>query len=229
VSEIEKLLRVQELDTEIKSREREQNDIPARKDRELTRLNDNKTAVQAASDTLKALRADLKRLELETQSDREKIAKLRTQQMTLKTNKEFKAMDSEIFTVECHISKLEDEELVVMERIEAARGVLALREGELGSHESEVLEDVAVLDERVARITAELSELRARRKDAVQNIDPAWLQRYEAVLSRRMPAVVPLEDGVCGGCHLKLPPYVLHDTRKRNSMVSCSFCGRILY
>ena len=35
--------------------------------------------------------------------------------------------------------------------------------------------------------------------------------------------------GNCGGCHLNIPPQIQHDAKKSAEVVSCSYCGRILY
>ena len=59
--------------------------------------------------------------------------------------------------------------------------------------------------------------------------DPEWLDRYDQVFGRKDKALVPIQDGVCSGCHMKLPPYIIHDAKKRAEMVSCEFCGRLLY
>ena len=49
------------------------------------------------------------------------------------------------------------------------------------------------------------------------------------IFPRKDRALVALEDGVCGGCHMQLPPYVVHATKKHSSIVLCEYCGRILY
>jgi predicted nucleic acid-binding Zn-ribbon protein len=231
VSVIEKLLQLQEADIGIAGMERELRDIPARQEAERSRLAEHRQALEAAAAELKARQAKIKELEVESESFRGKIAKLRQQQMGLKTNKEFKAVESEIATIEAQIAELEDRELVFMEEVEEARGDVASRQKALDAEAEGVNADIKVLDERAAQIGSRLDAARASRTAIAQTVDNAeWLTRYEQVMAHRKDrALVPLEDSICGGCHMKLRPSAAHDVRKRDVMLSCDFCGRLLY
>lgn len=231
VSTIEQLLEVQEHDLRIQRIEGELRDIPARKERELDRLQAHTAAMKVAEAALQDRQAELKQNELEVQSKKDKIAKLRTQQMELKTNKEFKTMASEIETIEKAIRRDEDRELEIMETIEAARADVAARKKDLDAENAVVQEDIAVLDERIAGLETELRTEQALREKAKEGIEPEWLRRYESVLNskRGSAALVSAEGGVCRGCNMALPPYQQHNARKRLEMVVCSYCGRMLY
>ncbi len=230
MSVVEQLLVVQEHDLRIMQLEKEMRDIPARKERELERLNGHKAALAEAEDALKAKQAELKQLEVETESHHDKIAKLRGQQLELKTNKEFKAMEHEIEAIEKAISSTEDRELVIMEEIEKARQGVELSRGELAAEDAEVQEDIKALDERFSGLESELSDENAARAAAAEGIDAEWMTRYEGILrSKGGGALVSTANGVCGGCYMTLPPYLQHDAKKRMGMVVCGFCGRLLY
>jgi uncharacterized protein len=210
--------------------EKETHDIPVRKDRELERLNGHKAALVEAEEALKLKQSALKQLEVETASKQEKIAKLRGQQLELKTNKEFKAMENEIDLITRSIGSTEDRELEVMSEIESARKAVEASRKELDAEDAEVQEDIVDLDERLAGLQAEMDEEAAARKVAAAEIDPAWLLRYESIFnSKKGGALVSTANGVCGGCHMTLPPYLKHDAKKRADMVVCGFCGRLLY
>lgn len=227
--ETEKLLAVQELDVRIRDMERELKDIPARKAEEEGRLNEHKEALSVAQSQLKTRQAQLKELELENEGCLGKIQKFRQQQMQLKTNKEFKAMETEVEAVKTEITGLEDRELALMEQIEAARQDVSTREKDLAEEDAAVREDVGVLAARVQDIESEIAQVRNEREEAARDVSRDWLERYDIVMTRRDRALVPLQDGVCGGCHMKLPPYVLHATRRGTDMVTCDWCGRLVY
>ena len=105
---IDKLLILQEKDIQIRQMSKELKDIPARKKEEEARLDGHRGAVAEAKEAMKAKQAGLKKSEGDAEALREKIRKLRQQQMELKTNKEFKTMEEEIKGVEAQILKLED-------------------------------------------------------------------------------------------------------------------------
>ena len=46
---------------------------------------------------------------------------------------------------------------------------------------------------------------------------------------RHDAAVVPVQHGICGGCHLHIPPQLAHAARGGVELVTCDQCGRILY
>jgi uncharacterized protein len=229
VSIIAKLLTVQEQDCRIRGMERELRDIPDRKKTELTRLDEHKNALAEAEQALKNKQAEIKKFELETQAMQEKIVKFRQQQGELKTNKEFKAMEDEIKGVQREISKLEDKELVHMEELEAAKGEVESRKAALIEEESAVNLDLKTLEGRAAVIQGMISEAKSSRAAEVKDIPRDWLSNYERVFSRKDDALVVIEDGICGGCHMKLPPSIINETKKVDAMVTCSNCGRMLH
>jgi len=227
---IERILVVQQHDCRIRDIRKELADIPARKEQEQGRLDEHRAALSKAEEDLKLQQAEIKKLELEAESGRGKITKLRQQQMEIKTNKEFKAMATEIQGAELGISALEDRELGLMEDLEKARGVVDEKKKALAEEAAAVQADVEELDSRVAAIERELKDVESQREAAASEIDAEWLSRYEHIFSRKKDiALVKLAGGVCGGCHMNLPPAVYHDTQKKDAMVCCNFCGRLLY
>jgi predicted nucleic acid-binding Zn-ribbon protein len=229
VSIIDSLLIVQGHDRKIKAFEAEMRDIPAKKNTVKSRLEDHKNALAAAEEELKQKQADVKELELESESKQNGIAKLRQQQLEIKTNKEFKAIDIEIKVLEDQISALEDNELVLMESVESARENVAEKKEDLSKEEAEVSEEIKELDIRISEVEQKLKDVQELREVAAKDVDTDWLRRYEGISVRRDEALVRVEDGVCGGCHMRLPRYIVHDARKQKDMVLCDFCGRLLY
>ncbi|MBM4144463.1 MAG: hypothetical protein FJ225_12855 [Lentisphaerae bacterium] len=226
---IGRLVAVQELDLRLRDLERELRDIPLRKEEEQARLAAHRQALEAARDKIKHAQAAIRQLDVETGSRREKIVKLRQQQLELKTNKEFQAMEGEIRAVERDIAGIEDRELTLMDDLETAKFEADESSRTLAAEEAEVSRDVSAWDERMRALETEIAGVRAAREQATQGVPADLLRNYERVLGRKTPALAPIEDGVCGGCHMKLPPYVLHDARRADGMVFCVFCGRLLH
>ncbi|MGQ9662833.1 MAG: zinc ribbon domain-containing protein [Kiritimatiellia bacterium] len=225
----EQLLTVQNLDAEIRSAEQELRDIPAHQKVHEERLAVFRQAIQELQEKLKKNQAAIKEQELEGQSKRDKIAKLRQQQMELKSNRDFKAMQAEIDAVAREITQIEDQELALMEQAERLRVELAEKQQQLAAEEKAVEHDKKELNRRAAEIQSRLTQVREERKRMASGIKETWLSRYELICSRKFPALVRIQDGVCGGCHMQLPPAVVHEARRRTSIVSCLHCGRLLY
>lgn len=229
MSVIERLLIVQEHDIRIREMERELRDIPERKKIEKNRLNEHNKALAEAEQEMQARQSDIKKLELEAQSLHGKIATLRQQQLSLKTNKEFKTMDEEIKGVEEQIAGIEDKQLVLMEELEKAKAEVQMSKNALAEEDASVQVDSKTLDERTTAIQAKINAIKMLRDPIATEIPKEWMGIYQRIFSRKDKALVSLDEGVCGGCHMKLPPAILHDTRKQDMLVTCSYCGRMLY
>jgi predicted nucleic acid-binding Zn-ribbon protein len=229
VDVIEKLLTLQEDDLKIRGMEKELRDIPVRKQREQARLDEHKKQVADAAQLVKERQAEIKRLQLEAEGAQDKIRKLRQQQLEIKTNKEFKAIETEVAALQDVIRKIEDGELDLMAQIEQAKESVKGTERALGDEEAAVKRDNLAWDKRAGEIEQDLAKIKAARAEKAKEIDAAWLGAYDRIFQRKDRALVALTDGICGGCHMKLPPFVGHDARRHTMMVTCSFCGRLLH
>jgi predicted nucleic acid-binding Zn-ribbon protein len=234
VSTIENLLALQEKDNRILQLERELKDIPERKKMELERLEEHRREVEEAETLMKAKQASMGEFELEVESHKEQISKLRQQQLDLKTNQEFKAMDSEIDNVEKKIDALEDQQLAMMDEIETVSTSLAIHKQELSKEEGSVKRDCQAWDDRASVLQKDLKAAQVEREEAVKGVTNTELfTNYQRVHSRRENALVAVVDGICGGCHMQLPPYVVHEVKKQahieDGVVSCDYCGRLLH
>lgn len=226
---IERLLQVQQHDCLIRDLERELRDIPLRKTETEAKAGAHRHAVAEAETQLKKQQAEIKGIETEIGARNDKILKLRGQQMTLKTNKEFKAMEDEIKGVEAEIRGLEDKQLEAMEKLESAKAAVQEAKVALGKEEQVLQGLIQTLNTRAKDVEQRVAAEKTVRATAAEGIDARALLEYQSILTRRDFAIVPIQDGNCGGCHLKLPPFVAHESRRNQGLVKCNFCGRILH
>jgi predicted nucleic acid-binding Zn-ribbon protein len=227
---IEKLLCVQDVDVRIVRMGRELADIPARKKEIEARLEGHHAAVAAARETMKSRQTEMRGLEGEIETYKAQIRKLREQQMQLKSNKEFKAMDLEIEVVQDRIRGVEEKILVLMESVESAQQDIRAAEEGLKREENALQGDLKLLAQRVAEVEAEIARLRTQRNALAAEVDPQWLRPYDRIFKNKLDLVVfPVANGICGGCHMKLPPYTIHAARKPSDVVVCDYCGKMLY
>ncbi len=227
---IDRLLRIQDQDLRIVDMERELAALPERGKKLENELNAYHAAITAAQEQRKAAQLDVKRLEMEDQEHRQKISRLREQQMTLKTNREFRTMEEEIAVVQLRIGQLETRLLESMETVDSLSLELDGRKKELKQAEQAIEKEKEVLIARGRQVEDELEELRNQRKIAATSIPETWLSAYDRLFKgKRDRVLVSVENGICGGCHMKLPPAVTHSARRAESMVTCDFCGRMLY
>jgi predicted nucleic acid-binding Zn-ribbon protein len=148
----------------------------------------------------------------------------------IKSNREYTAAMNEIAAGEEAISRLEDALLELMEEGERAERELVRREREQKGEEAGVRGRQEVLRQELAALQAELEETKTARAREAGEVSAELLARYEKIRANKNGvAVVPLADGVCGGCASRLPPQLGLEVRAGEGLHYCPFCGRILH
>jgi uncharacterized protein len=227
---LEKLLVIQDRDRRIAELKSESTRIPAEITAAEQRVKAEAARLENAKNELKHIEADRKKLEIEADSKRAQILKYRTQLNLIKSNTEYQALLKEISKTEADIRRIEDAELDFMERLEKLQPALKEEQAQLKNVTAKGEIEKVDLQKRAKLIEEELAQLRTERGQLVAAVDPDVLTRYERLLrSKGDLAVVPIKHGNCGGCHLNIPPQVVHDAKKGDELTSCSYCGRILY
>ena len=192
------------------------------------------TATQAQHEAVKMrvkqTESDRKRLELDVEGKKIQIEKYANQQLQTRKNEEYRALAHEIETCKADITKIEDQEIDLMEQAELAQkeaGRLAREADEI----KKLAEDqIAQLNQREENLKKELAELQRGRAELAAAVDEVVCQRYERLFkSKGENVVVGVQHGVCGGCHMKLPAQILVTCQGQKEIVACSNCGRILY
>jgi uncharacterized protein len=227
---IEQLLVLQACDQEIRRLRKEMEDIPLRKQQIESRLNAHKEGLAQAEHALLEAKTRIKHLEGEIESARQQIKKYRDQQLQIKSNIEYKALEKEVATVQSGIRALEDQELAAMQIVEETQAAAGVRREALSKDQGRVAEEVKVFLERSAGLGAELQLKEEERKLAAAEVTPVWLARYERLFAKQKDAAIALvEHGTCGSCHMKLSPSQVVESRKADTLTLCDFCGRMLY
>ncbi len=227
---IEKLLLLQDRDRRIHRVQQELAQIGPERDTYQTKATATQAQLETARTRIKQIESDRKRLELDVETKKQQIEKYANQQLQTRKNEEYRALSHEIDTCKAEITKIEDQEIVLMEQTEAAQkeAVRLLRETDETKKLAE--SQIAQLNQREENLKKELGELQRGRAELAAAVEPAVCQRYERLFkSKGENVVVGVHHGVCGGCHMKLPAQILVTCQGQKEIVACPNCGRILY
>jgi predicted nucleic acid-binding Zn-ribbon protein len=144
--------------------------------------------------------------------------------------KDLERMVHELESLERRISNLEDEELEVMERLEAAQMELgfASREVEDANDRREPLE--AARAEKAASLEKELAAAQGDRTWATSDLPADLLALYERIRAKQVIGAAELRARECGGCRLTLNALEMADIAKKpaDEVIRCEECDRIL-
>ena len=232
----QKLLAVQEIDLRLDKLREQSRSVPEERQKVARMLLADETALAQAKEALKHIEMELKELEVDVASLRAKKADFQTKSAMIKSNEDYRAAISQIDQCNKLISDLEDRELEVMERLEAARGAVATAGRRLEAATERAKEMNADLDTRLANSKQQIDKLAAERAPSLVGIAPETIRRYDRL--RASPArishpdrraLVPVRDGACcDRCRMNLTAQTRMNVRK-GMPVLCENCGTMLY
>lgn len=230
LAEIEALLVLQDRDRKLLDLQRDLERIPKDEQRARTRLDDDTAQVARCKEALLETEVAIKRVELDAGTRRTSITRLRQQQFETRKNEEYQALAHEIVRYSNEVDQLETRELELMEEADRHRLALAEAERALAACRLVVDDELAVLTERRRQLEERRVDLAADRAKLATAVPENLLPLYERLFkTKNGVAVVPVDAGKCGGCHMKLVPATLVRVQGGTTIVQCEDCGRILH
>ena len=229
---LEQLLILQDRDQRVHQVKGQLEEWPRERARTEADIQSEKDAVTAVVEKLKRL--EVKRAELEGQvADHEaRMVKYKTQQLEVKKQEEYTALEHEVATLREQIDLWETEELDVLDAIDHAEQELVAIRAQSAARIHTLETHLQTIDQALADNRAQVGEAESRLASAREGVESAEaLQLYDFVSRqvKRFPYLVAMSGGKCGGCHLKVSNDVEGTARRGTELVRCSSCGRIVY
>ena len=95
--------------------------------------------------------------------------------------------------------------------------------------QTEIREQLADFEQLIERIKQDALKLKAEKKGFISRVELNVLNAYQNILTRdKGKPVVPIVNGSCGNCSLKVTPQTINEAKKGN-LVFCDNCAHILY
>jgi len=227
---IEKLLVLQDRDRNIHRVQQELAQIAPERETLRARATTTQTQLDTAKNHVKHIESERKRLELDVEAKKTQIEKYANQQLQTRKNEEYKALAHEIETCKTDITKIEDQEIVLMEQTEQMQKEVVRATLEANEAKKLAESQIAELGQREENFKKELAALQQGRAELAAAVDESTRNRYERLLkSKGDNVVVGVQHSVCGGCHMKLQQQLVVSCQAQKEIVTCSSCGRILY
>jgi predicted nucleic acid-binding Zn-ribbon protein len=227
-SVLDLLVKIQSFDDEVEEAATRLAQIPQEIAKLEKQINTRQDEFKDSENRIQELKKTYKLKELEIADNESKINKLNTQTFAVKTNEEYRAILNEVEFLKKNNHEIEDEMLVIMEEEEKlAKSINQLR--------TETEEFIQKNQNTISALTEEsekMKEKQATAKIALENNFgklPADVQvLYRRVAKSRGRAVCLITDNTCTGCYANLTHQFLNELKKRNKILVCGNCGRIL-
>ncbi len=204
--------------------------LPQDEARARTKLAGDEAGVTKAHQALLDCELRVKKIELDAETRRTTIKRLKLQQFETRKNEEFQALGHEITRYEKDLDDFETKELEAMEEVDVYRKALKTAEAGLTQTRKLVEEDLAVIKERHGRMEQDKTEVTAERAKLLGNVSEDIVPLYNRLMKTKAGlAIAPLRDGKCEGCHMKLIASTIMKAQTGKEITQCEDCGRILY
>jgi len=174
------------------------------------RLEEAQRTGAEVQEDLRAKRLEVDHLDLELKGHEEKIKRLTVQLNTVKTNKEYAALQHEIAGHKADASLLEDRMLALMEDMDRAEAARVRHESRLESERRKHDETREHVERETAALDAKIADLARRREALMGEINKELRDLYQGLLAKRdgraMVRAAPLDgdNRSCSGCFMRL-------------------------
>jgi len=230
LEDLKVLLLIQEHDIKIREIEKKKVERPAYIEGLKKTFERKKDNLKALKDQMKHLESEKKNLELEVESKAATVLKYQGQQAQVKTNAEYRALESEINNQKQERSRLEDKILENMMLVDEVRQKIAAEEKFLASEADKVLVEEQQVRDELAKDIRELEKLKQEKEALLAKVSRDALEKYNLIFENKDDvAIVPVQHGACGGCFMALTAQVVNEVKRSAELVRCENCSRILY
>lgn len=230
-----RLLQLQSIDTAIAQLDHRRRSLPelaAIAERQVVRRRQAEELI-AANTAVSDLELDQAKAEDDLVPVRQRLQRdqQRVNDGTVSDPKQLNALLDEIEHLKRRIVALEDDELEVMERLEAATGVRDQLVADRAAGEGELRALIAARDTQFAELDAELAGQRSQREGLVAELPADLVDLYDKVRAKSGGVgAAALVQRRCSGCQLQVnaADLVRYRDASPDEVLRCEECNRIL-
>jgi len=228
--DFDKLIQLQNLDSEIKHSTLFLENIPRLIEDIDRKIQAGSKAVADAKETLAQNQKKRRDLEGSVKDIKVLIARFKRQLNEVKTNKEYTALLKEIEESQHKVDEFEEEiisEMLAADDIEEEIKTAALKQSQ--EHE-DLKKDQVMLAGKKREMEAGRDRLIREREDLLPMIPSDQMKLYMSIFNKRNgSALSPVKGDFCALCHVRIRPQMLNEIRDKSKIYLCENCGRILY
>ncbi len=168
--------------------------------------------------------------ETDAQLNNAKAEKSQEKLKFVKTNKEYQSSLKEIDEIKAINSKIEDEMLQYLEKIETSEKNI-LKKKESNSILAENLkQEKNIIIKESEQGRKEIAQLEEEWKTISKKIDPELLDKFSLIKEMVAgKAIAAVKDAVCLGCNMQIPPQTYNELQRTERLEFCPHCQRIIY
>jgi predicted nucleic acid-binding Zn-ribbon protein len=158
------------------------------------------------------------------------IRKTQSKAHEVKTNKEYSAILAEIDAGKQRLETLEDQLLALMEATDQQRQAYHVHEQQERVAQQALVEQKHQIQQEHETLRRTVVAEQEQRRQTVAGLEAKLYEQYQKVAAQHGGrGVAQLQDGVCSGCHLKVPPQLVSEIRLQTQLFTCPHCRLMLF
>jgi predicted nucleic acid-binding Zn-ribbon protein len=231
ISDLELLIKLQEIDLKISELVHAQEKFPST-------ISAYSGTIKTASDSVDNISKRIADVVSEKKSTEEKISDARIQLdksqerlNTIKTNREYDAVHTQIENFKNTLTSGDSKLKTLIQEAELLQQSLEKETAELEKIKSENEPHIAEIKGKIDTLGVSIAELTAQRNEIIAMVPKAVLRTYDYILKRRKNGqVLSFVKGnarTCSICFKILEPQLINEIRKGNKMIVCQNCGSV--
>ena len=205
--------------------------------RQAAKLRTAETALAHEQADLKHTQVAADAADLEVKSRDAAVTKLRDNLNTIRTNKEYAAVLSQLNNEKADRSRVENRALELIGEVEAKRRLVAEQDATVHAETQRLSSVKAQLEQVQGSFAERLAALERQRDEAAAHLEPKTIdlfnrisERYEGETMARVVQAHPRrQEYLCDGCTMSLAAERANALLSRDEVITCDSCGRILY
>lgn len=228
--DIATLVKLQEAETQIVRLNDVLHEVEKKKTKLASRLKQFSAALNENVEELKMLEKNCLDTENEIKIVDARIIKSNETLRNVSTNKEYQVLLREVDDNKKRKDALETELLQIMEEREKSQVIVEESTKEYQQLEQQIKAEQNAIEEQTVKDRKLLEEYLGSQKEIGASLDPKLLDRFKRISKMNQgSAVAQVQDQVCFGCFMNIPPQLYIEVQRGNQLIFCPQCSRILY
>ncbi len=224
------MIALQTIDDEINGVQAQIDSLDSRTHAEEVHVKQEQAALDKVKQEMDKLLKDRREAETTSKQLQEQASKLKGQLFDVKTNEALRALQSEIAQKKDENSVLEERIIEMMMAEDELKVDLKKAEEALKTAHQALKAAEQVNAQEVQGLEAKKTGFQSQWETAAAKLNHHLLERYVKLREARSgKAMAKVENDVCTGCRMAIPPQMFIELKKYRQFHTCTNCARFLY
>ena len=194
------------------------------------RLIDLKNMLNKKDLSFKNLTLESRQSELKLEEIDAKIIKIEERKNIIKSERELEAQNNELKLLKDEKDSIESIVLDLMDKIEKLETEIKELRVDLETTILQTDSDINSLKLKIENCQIEVEKNKVKFNELLNNLSPSIKVRFSKLInSKDGIAIAKLNGEICSRCNFQIPSALAVSTLKRESLNTCTNCGRFIY